>query len=130
MFDKWRRRWWWRYLLAVFNAVNIALLIIANLSIMHGFQGSAEFLRAIFDNRGERSSASAGPLTAVKIFSFLPPQVREDRWQALAAVLENRRKGGGRGEVGGGAREQDDDWKEGKGRGGKGESRGVGSGIE
>ena len=70
-YDGWRRSGWWRYIHALFGSMNISFLIIANLSIMHGFQGSTEFLLAIFDNQGERSSSSAGLVTALKIFSFL-----------------------------------------------------------
>jgi len=38
----------WEYLVALAGAFNMLLLILANLAIMHGFQGSADFLRRIF----------------------------------------------------------------------------------
>ncbi|EKX41640.1 hypothetical protein GUITHDRAFT_49807, partial [Guillardia theta CCMP2712] len=50
--EGWRRSRWWRYILALCGSMNISFLVIANLSIMHGFQGSTEFLLAIFDNQG------------------------------------------------------------------------------
>ncbi|KAJ1496293.1 membrane bound O-acyl transferase [Baffinella frigidus] len=45
----------WEYLVALAGALNMLLLILANLAIMHGFQGSVDFLRRIFFAPGQVS---------------------------------------------------------------------------
>eukprot|EP01132_Coremiostelium_polycephalum_P009730 gene9730-11949_t len=47
-----RRKWYWRYIVALGGTFNIFLLMVANLAILHGFENSVLFIRNAFFEEG------------------------------------------------------------------------------
>ncbi|EGG22709.1 membrane bound O-acyl transferase family protein [Cavenderia fasciculata] len=47
-----RKKWYWRYIVALSGTANVFLLMVANLAILHGFENSILFIRLAFFNEG------------------------------------------------------------------------------
>ncbi|GAM17035.1 hypothetical protein SAMD00019534_002100 [Acytostelium subglobosum LB1] len=70
-----RKKWYWRYIVALAGTFNIFLLMVANLAILHGFENSILFIKNAFFIEG-------GPLAFVIAYCWL--------YTGIAAMFEIR----------------------------------------